>query len=120
MGSRFALRFAFAALLALALPGAAVADEEEMGMGGMGGMHGGMQSGASPSDPNAAQTDVRAQMQRLREHTRMMDGVRDQHQLMMEMQVHMRMVDDMMESVMNQVTPGAAGTSSMQQPMPME
>lgn len=123
MGSKLAMRFALAAALALALPGAAVADMEEM----MGGMPGGMQSGASPSDPHVAQTDVRAQLQRLREHTRMMDGVQDQRQLMMETKVHMRMLDDMMEAVVNQAmqhptgTPGTTGTPPpTQQPMQME
>lgn len=140
MRSRLVSRLALAGLLALALPGAAVAGDDMMdapggsqgmggmqgggGMQGMGDMHGGMHGG--PSDPQAAQADARAQLQRLREHTRTMDGVHDPNQLMMEMRVHMRMTDELMESLMGRATqrptgaPGGCGGAPAQQPMQME
>jgi hypothetical protein len=140
MRSRLAARLALAGLLSLALPGVAVADDDMMGdpggsqgmggtqggggMQGMGGMHGGMQGG--PSDPQAAQADAHAQLQRIREHTRKMDSVHDPNQLMMEMRIHMRMTDEFMESLMSRATqpptgaPGGCGGAPAQQPMQME
>ena len=130
MSTRFALSVVLAGFVVLAAPSVAIADDDMMmgpqggsGGGGMQGM-GGMQS--APADSQAAQADAHARMQRLREHTRAMDGVHDPNQLMMEMRIHMRMTDDMIESLMaggsahSGGAQGGCGGSTTQQPMQME
>jgi hypothetical protein len=60
-----------------------------MGPGGMG--HGGMGMGMK---------EMHAHMQAMKEHSKMMEGITDQKKLDTEMKKHMRMMDDMMESMM--------------------
>jgi hypothetical protein len=44
--------------------------------------------------------DMHAHMQAMKDHSKMMEGVTDQKKLDAEMKKHMRMMDDMMESMM--------------------
>ena len=66
-----------------------------MGPGGMGkGMGHGMEMGMGTKH-------MEAQMQAMKDHSKMMEGITDQKKLDVEMKKHMRMMDDMMESMMN-------------------
>lgn len=68
----------------------------QMDQGGMRQM--GMQMGKSGM---AHGDDMQARMQSLHDHSKMMEGMTDQTALSDEMKKHMRMMDEMMEKMMN-------------------
>lgn len=76
--------------------------EHETGAGGM--RHGGMGMGMGMS-----MKEMHAHMQAMKDHSKMMEGITDQKKLDVEMKKHMRMMDDMMESMMKSQEHGAAG-----------
>ena len=71
-----------------------------MGPGGMG--SGGMAMGAGMKE-------MHAHMQAMKDHSKLMEGITDQKKLDVEMKKHMRMMDDMMESMMKSQEHPATG-----------
>lgn len=67
-----------------------------MGPGGMG-MGKGMGHGKGMG---MGMKEMHAHMQAMKDHSKMMEGITDQKQLDVEMKKHMRMMDEMMESMM--------------------
>ena len=61
--------------------------------------------------------DMQAHMQAMKDHSKMMEGITDQKKLDTEMKKHMRMMDDMMESMMK--SHGAPTTVAPSTPPPM-
>ncbi len=66
---------------------------------------------------NMATPEMAAGMQAMRDHSKMMDGITDPKKLDTEMKKHMRMMDDMMESMM--MGHGAATTAAPSPTAPM-
>ena len=63
---------------------------------------------------NMATPEMAAQMQAMKDHSKMMEGITDQKKLDSEMKKHMRMMDAMMESMMTShgaPTPAAPSTT---------
>ena len=111
---RFMKIASFAAIASAVLLGTAGA--EMMGMGkGMGGQMKGMGS-----------QEMQKKMEEIHHHSKMMEGMKDQKQLMGEMRKHMKMTDEMMELMATEgagASDPAGGGGSMQhgdKPMPSE
>lgn len=83
---------------------------EKGGAGGKGmGQHGmGMGMGMK---------EMHAHMQAMKDHSKMMEGITDQKKLDVEMKKHMRMMDDMMESMMKSQEPPATAAPSSAPPV---
>lgn len=62
--------------------------------------HHGMKMGKSGMAHGEATREMHAQMQALHDHSKRMEGIRDQERLTEEMKKHMRMMDEMMEKMM--------------------
>ncbi|RIL07230.1 MAG: hypothetical protein DCC71_03805 [Proteobacteria bacterium] len=111
-------------LASFALAPPARSEDDRMGKGGMGqgGMdHGGMghMDGTAEGSQGAAQSgpasDMPRRMQELREHSHMMNGIEDPERLRSEMRRHMKMMDDMMQAMMEHMTSGSShGTAPAQ------
>lgn len=68
---------------------------------GMEGMHGGQGTpGQMEGAPSKGMAEMQAHMHALHEHSKKMEGIHDPDALMKEMRVHMRMMDEMMQAMM--------------------
>jgi len=85
-----------------------LAQEEGQGMMGQGHRIGGME----PQGGMESTDTMNIKMQELRQHEKMMEGIKNknQHQMMTEMRKHMQMMTDMMEGMRCQQ--GGAGCGS--------
>lgn len=92
-----------------------------MGPGGMGkgmghGMEMGQGMGMGQGKGMCMGKDMPSCMQAMKDHSKMMEGITDQKKLDVEMKKHMRMMDDMMESMMNSQGHSAPGAPSSAPP----
>jgi hypothetical protein len=70
---------------------------------------GGMGPGGKGMGMGMGMKEMHAHMQAMKDHSKMMEGITDQKKLDTEMKKHMRMMDDMMESMMKSEEHPATG-----------